>query len=256
MTTTRFLHRLLGAAALLAGFAAQAQTGPSYAVMSLVGDKITLVIHQMSTGSHLDANRRIETPMADDALDGVTAFAADDAIKRLQPSAKTSLFVTRDAKLFAMQDRSIDSNDGAVALAQATKDLAAASNATHLVLITKHRAETRLRMSQGDYGSGRLTGIGFYVDKETPVTDETTGHSTTGFLAPYAYLKVSVFDMASLRLLRQETSIATEVASATDSRTAAVAWDAMTAEQKFDALKRVVRKAIDNAMPKVLDPGR
>ena len=256
MTPNR-LKRLMLAAAL--GFSvaahAQQQAAPasSYAVMSLLGDKLTLSIYQIATGSRLDANRRIEMPLPDDALDGVAAFAADDAIKRLQPGAQTRLFSTRDAKLFAMQDKLIDSSDGPATLAQAMKELVASSKASHLILITKHRAEARMRMYDGYIGSGRLAGLGFYVDKETELIDRSTGASSVGFFSPYAYLKVSLFEMDSVRQVRQASATSTNVVSAATSKTAVVAWDAMTSAQKFDVLKGVIVQAIDEAMPKVLD---
>ncbi|WP_280153696.1 hypothetical protein [Piscinibacter sp. XHJ-5] len=250
------LRNALVAAPLVASLATQAQPAapaPSYAIMSMVGDKMTLVIHQIGTGSNLDANRRIEVPMPDDTLHGMAAFAADDAVRRLQANAKTSLFVTRDPKLLALQDKLTDSKDDMAALAQQLKPLLASSSASHLLLITKHRAEARLRVLDGSIGSGRLSGLGFYVDKETRMTERDTGNHSTGFVAPYAYLSVTAFDMATLRPLRQEAATASETVSTAASKAALVPWDAMTTEQKFDALKRVTRTAIDTIVPKVLE---
>ena len=251
--TIQFMRRLLVAAALLAGTAANAQTSPSYAIMSMIGDKMTLVIHQIGTGSRLNANRRVDMPMPDDTLDGIAAFAADDAIKRLQPGAKTSLFVTRDPKLLALQDKLADSTGNLETLAQQLKDLVASANATHLLLISKYRADARLRLVDGSIGGGRLTGLGFYVDQETRIVDRETGRAGTGFISPYAYLSVTLFDMTQMRLLRREAATESDVVSPGDSASAVVPWDALTSQQKVDAIKRVTQRAIDAAVPRVLE---
>lgn len=251
--TTHFMRRLVVAATLLAGMAAHAQTAPSYAIMSMIGDKMTLVIHQIGTGSNLDTNRRVDMPMPDDTLDGIAAFAADDAIKRLQPGAKTSLFVTRDPKLLALQDKLADSTGNLESLAQQLRELVASANATHLLLISKYRADAKLRVVGGTIGGGRLTGLGFYLDQDTRMVDRDTGRHGTGFVAPYAYLSVTLFDMTQMRLLRREAATESDTVSTGDSANAVVPWDALSSQQKVDAIKRVIQRAIDATVPRVLE---
>lgn len=238
----------------IAGTAAQAQStavAPSYAIMPLIGDKITVVVHQISTGSHWDKNIQHILPMPDDSLDGTAAFASDDAVKRVQRGALTMLYTTRDAKLFALQDKLIDSPDAVADLAQSMKAFLSASKASHLILITKYRTDTRVRMSDGYIGSGQLSGIGFYVDPNLMIKEET-GEVTQGYFTPYAYFKLSLLDAATLQVLRQATATTTQVHTAAKSQKAKVAWEALTPAEKVDALNQVIRGAIDEAMPKLL----
>ena len=89
------------------GGEAHAQAGAaSYAIMTLLADRITMVTYRPGVGSHRDGNRREEVPLPDDSLDGVAAFAADDALRKADPGVKTSLFTTRDARLHALHDQS------------------------------------------------------------------------------------------------------------------------------------------------------
>jgi hypothetical protein len=53
----------LGLAALLSPLPALAAEAPVYAFLSLIGDKLGVVVNESSTGSHLDRNRR-EEPVA------------------------------------------------------------------------------------------------------------------------------------------------------------------------------------------------
>jgi hypothetical protein len=233
--------------------AVQAQSAaPSYAVISLLADRISMVTYQPSVGSRLDANRKKEVPLPDDSLDGIAAFAADDAIKKLLPAAQTHLFATRDAKLLALQDQALDAPELPAELLEGVKGLVAKSNAERLLVITRQRDETRLRFHDGYLGSGRVHGVGFFVDPVTEVLNRDTGQYATGYVGSYAYVKVNVYDMATLRPLADARAKATRVFTAAGSKTAVVAWEALSGPEKFEALKAVVREAVTEAIPKVI----
>jgi hypothetical protein len=255
---THVLRRAIAIAFAAAGLVlciasarAQAAT-PSYAIVTLLADRIYLVTHQMGTGSHLDTNRRQEFALPDDALDGVAAFAADDAIKKMQPGARTELFTTRDAAMIALQDKAADGPDLPQELLEGVKTLVAKANAERLVVITRQRDETRIRFHDGSLGSGTLSGVGFYLDPQTRVHHLDSGLMATGFVAPYAYVKVNVYDLASLKPIAGARAKASDVVTAAGSDTAVIAWNAMSGTQKFDALKAVVREAVADAIPKVI----
>ena len=250
------LGRIVTLACLWVGICHAQVASPqvSYAIVSLVGDKITVVTLQAAVGSNLDKNIREEVPMPDDTFDGAAVFAAGDAIKRLQPGVATKLYSIREPKLFALQDKLLDSPNAATALAEPLKPLLAESKVTHLVLITKHRADTSVRLLDEQVGSGKLSGVGFYVDPVTVLVDRASGNRSVGFFSPYAYLTVTVLDAASLRPLRQASTTSSTLVLAANSTPAAIAWDVLTPAQKVQALKGIIREAIDEAMPRVLEP--
>ena len=74
---------------LIAGIA-QAQTR-SYAVVSLVGDKLDVVTYQMATGSITDRNEHNSIPVTDGYFDDAAMLAADDAIGRIDAKAKITM---------------------------------------------------------------------------------------------------------------------------------------------------------------------
>jgi hypothetical protein len=248
--------RLLGAALVLSlsGLcaSARAQADPaSYAVMSLVGDKLTIVHPRMHTGSHLDTNDRQEFALPDDSLDGVAARAVGAALQRLKPGAQTKLYTTRDTKLFALQEALIDADDMSGPLAQSLKELLAQSKASHFVLVTKYRADARMQLLDGNAGNGRLAGLGFYVDRHIRLESSTTGESNRGFLAPYAYVRVTLLDAATLRPLRQAAVAESQVVSTLGTK-AQHAWDVLDSKQKVSALHGVLTRAVDDAVEQLL----
>jgi hypothetical protein len=231
---------------------AHAQTQPTYAILSLLGDRIWIVTHQPGTGSRLDKNRRQEVVMPDDSLDGIAAFAADDALKQAQPGATTRLFTTRDANLIALQDKSLDGEELPAELLEGVKTLVAKANAQRLIVLTRFRDETRIRFNDGYVGSGRVAGVGFFIDPWQEVLHRDTGQVAEGFLGPYAYVRVNMYDLPSLKPVAAVRVKASSVATMAKSKTAVTAWQSMTGPEKFDALKGVIREAVTEAIPKVV----
>ena len=240
-------------AALLSCSAVRAQAPPaeSYAVMSLVGDKLVLVRPRETVGSHVDRNLRQEIVSQDDALDEIVVRAAAAAIRRLRPDATTILFTTRDKKLFALQDRLIEADTISPDLAQSLKALLGGSQATHLLLITKHRADASMQLYDTKVGIGTLAGLGFYVDRLHELRDVDSGQQRIGFYAPYAYLRYTLLNAADLKPQQQvvahdATVVASEPTSTVD------AWQVATTRQRAEALDTLLRRAVDGATARLL----
>jgi hypothetical protein len=254
MNATTWTRRGIVAALACAGMfgtaGAFAQSQRSYAVLSLMADKITVVTRQAPTGSHLDRNLRQELPMPDDTFDAAAVNAVNEAIKRIEPKATTALYSTRDPKLFALQEKLIDGDLPSDALAQSLKDLLAQSKATHLVLVTKHRADAAMHLADGSFGDGKLVGAGFYVDPTIELTNTKSGEHSTGLFAPYAYLKLTLIDAASLHAVRQRATTTSHVFA--PGQSAKLPWALLSATQKVDALREVIEHAVDDAVPGLL----
>lgn len=251
----RSLPRRVFALSLLAAAVgtARADEPSSYAVMSLVGDQLSIVTPRVQTGSHLDQNHRQVLPIPDDSLDATAARAADAAIRRVKPGARVHLYTTRDPKLFALQESLADSTEAAGALASSLKELLAQSRATHFILVTKHRDDARIKMASQEVGIGRLAGLGFYVDRHMELVDVATSKRNTGFLAPYAYLRFTLLDAATLKPLRASAVRESQVLPTTPGATQHP-WDVATSGQKVDALEALIRRSVDSAVAQLLAP--
>lgn len=245
---------MLGATLPAAFSARGADAARSYAVLSMIGDRIEVITRHAATGSNMDRNARQELPLQDDTFDVAAAREAGRIVRERDPGARVELFAPRDPKLYALQDQLADSDRQAESLAASLRELVAQSGATYVVLISKYRSDARVKVDEGSVGSGKLSGIGFYVDADYEAADPARRTGQVGFFAPYAYLRVTLLDAATRRPMREET--ASEARAYGNERTGrtAAAWDSLTAAQKVSALREVIEAAVRKALPPLLPP--
>lgn len=238
--------------AFLAGLAAAVHAAPvqKVAIVSAFGDAFTVVTYQPSTGSRLDRNEKQTVPVPDHAFDTYAVQAGKAMI------AKTAAGVEAVGL-----DVEVSSSVGAIAPAKETRvtfpeplaKALAESGASHVLLLSRARAEAALRLASGSVGSGMLEGIGFYVDTKFRTRRGDTGESGTGFLAPFAYLDGALIDVATGTVER--TSRATEgtvISAARATGTSTHPWSTLDPAQKVDALKRHIRRALEKIVPELL----
>lgn len=243
------------AAALAVGMsgaaaAPAAEPARTYAVLSLAVDKLDIVSARMELGSHMDRNVHQVLPMPDDSLDIVALQAAEIAIKNTEPDASVELYATQDPKLYAIQDAPSDAPDDAPALLDKLKAIMAQSKATHLLLITKHRDDVRMKLHSSTTGHGRIAGVGFYVDEEKHLYEVDTGNKMLGYVASYASLRLRLIDLASRKTVRVEDVQTSRVTPTPES--AFKAWEGMSPAEKVESLQWVINQALEQAVPKAL----
>ena len=219
----------------------------SYAVVSIIGDQITVVHRRPQIGTRIDTNQRDEIPVEDASLDRVAMSAAEAEIERVQPGAKVFQAAIRDKRLFALQEGLLTDSAESRDLRVAMLGLLANHGATHLLLVTKRRSAAAFKIQQATIGRGFLSGIGFYVDTVTNLVYDGSSQQSPGFLAPYAYLSVSLVEAASLRSLKSAAAQETSMSLTIDTKDAVRAWDALTAPQKIDALAAVIKSGVARA---------
>jgi len=224
----------------------------TYAILSLIGDKISVVGHESTTGSNKDQNRHDTMTLSDRVLDNTAVVAVDNAIKRLDARATTVSLASSDPKLYELQDKLFEPQEQSLALLESVKIMLQNQNATHLVLITKHRSDAKLRLMYQYAGSGKIEGLGFYLDATLRTTRPDTHAVGTGFMAPFAYIKLMLVDAKTMAVIRErnaDESVALSIAYAPGSLRPA---DVLTGAQKVAALQRLISKGITGAMPDLL----
>lgn len=236
-----------GASALAQPAAAPIAMPPTFALLSLVGDQFTVVTRREEIGSRLDPNVRRSYAVDAATLDDTALNAAEAVLKRLRPVSPVVRFSIRDPRLFALQDKLLADSDESRGLRDALAKLLREQQATRLVVVTKGRDDANFKVHSGRIGSGKISGLGFYVDPVTRMEQLESGEETFGFLGPYAYLNVTVVDVASMKPIRSVPARESEMSLPLHSKGAVVAWDALTPEGKLDALERVLRRAVRNA---------
>ena len=228
---------------------ASADGSRKYAILSLVGDSLVVVQREMTTGSRIDKNTRTPVPMGTPALDNAMVLAVEREILRADSGAKTVLLAARRPELYALQARSLDDSGAMKGLVAAVRDVAARADATHLVLVSKHRARARLEVSDGALGDGQLEGLGFYVDPTRPMDHLTAGERSEGFISSYAYFLVTLIDLRTGAVVSQRT--ATESQSAA-SQKVLTPWQALSPEQKAAMLEQLIVAGAARTVPEVL----
>jgi hypothetical protein len=244
--TTRRALLLAAAAASTASGAIAAQR--RYAVLSFVADQVEIVV-PVSTGSYIDRNVRRELPDPARAFEGFVLVAAGKALERADRGATASLLGTGVMPFHAQPERLFDGDS--VALPGALVDAIERAQATHLVLITKHREEARLRFYRNHVGSGRLRGIGYYVDPDQQVV-LGSGAMASGFIAAYVFVRLHLVDVASGKVVARETVTESIVESAAASDKAGDPWDMLDATQKVRLLRGLLEREVGAAAARLL----
>ena len=101
---------------------------------------------------------------------------------------------------------------------------------------------------------GWVSGIGFYIDNVTGMYNTEHRMTGEGFLAPYAHVLVSLLDLDSMRVVKSKHGFQTTMALPQDKKPANHSWDAMSPQEKVDALEYVIKKAVATGMSGILAP--
>ena len=247
------MKRLLwsSTAALLLSCGVQAAPSvPSYAVIALVGDQLDIVTYQPQVGSQLDSNTHMRLALSEDELDTAALRAIDRSLRASRPGAQVALLAASTPDSFADQER-LFSGDR-VTLPAEIDAAVHREGASTLVLVTKHHGEARLQVADGFIGSGKLSGLGYYLDTNKHLRSIDKGVRSVGYLAPFVYVDVNLIDVATNTLLRRET-IATGYVIGSSHRAEAVhPWDALTSKEKVATLKSLLTQELQATLPALL----
>jgi hypothetical protein len=227
-------------------------TARRYAVLALIGDTMNVVTYQPAVAGNTDRNRREAHPIPGGVFDRTALLAADEALRRQDPQADVILLAAPPL-LYGQADKLADGSR--LALPADLDAVLKAQAATHLVLIRKHRANARLQAERTMLGSGKLEGIGFYIDREKVMTRSDTGQRGEGFLGPYVYIRLALFDLATGVLVREEPVTGSTTVAASRSASDGDPWTALPDAQKVNVLRGLVAREVGRAVPKLVPDG-
>lgn len=221
----------------------------SVTLLSLLGDNINVVSFRPETGSHLDQNRRYFLHAGEGTIGTLITSVASFAIT--SSNALTG-FQVKGLTYSAIGETApwIDGgkfNPPPNLLAAITK-----SDASHLLIFVPHRAPSMLKVKRGSIGSGHLEGIGFYVDRETKMRRSDTGEIGIGFIAPYAYIKLILVNVASGDVEREQIISASSTFSVARNSDSFDPWEALDTKQKVAAIQRLLRNELTKVLPTML----
>lgn len=254
LTTRRRLNSSLAAfaATALAGPAARATTRmPRMAVLSEVGETLSVVGERDTTGSRLDQNLKTQLPLRDGGMDRNVLIALRTMLRESQPVMPAPLMLyVPGVKLCG--DGCLDGGRFAppADLAQALSE----GGVTHLLLVTPSRSTAGLRFQNTVIGEGRIEGLGFYVDHTTlarHTLPNGTEQTTQGYLGVFAYVRVRLVDVAERRVLddRSFQESSTYGAGGPGGNSP---WDALDNAGKIRALDTLLQRGLGRVVPELL----
>jgi hypothetical protein len=249
------MRRLIVLTALWLGVGAaslgvQAQPARRYAVMSLVADSITIIGQEPQTGTHIRKNTEDKMPLGNDGLDQLTMQAVLAALEKAAPGVPAVAVRAGSPQFYERQASFVDGTKANLP----AEVLAALREAkvTHLVLVSKYRAEAKMQAASIVLGSGVVQGLGFYIDRYVRMRLAESGEQGVGFLAPYAYFQLSLIDLESLTVLRNERVTQSHVIGNNRGMKGAEPWDLLDAAAKMEALGGMLNSGVAGAIPKLI----
>lgn len=252
----RVLLCALAATALSAGLsspgALAAGPEPKFAVLSLIGDKINVVTFQPTVNSKMDRNIKQSAAIPEAPFDVTALRAVQASIKELKGPGEVLLYRSPSIELFGDPWGLFEGST-----LRLPPDLVAAmkkDGASHLLLLTRNRQGAQLQMINGSVGSGRLEGIGFYIDRQMYVRDSKTQESSQGFLAPYTYLQLSLVDLSNLQILQQQSISSSRTIGSARSEDGFDPWQTLSPEDKISTLERMLETELREAVPALIAP--
>ena len=245
---------------ICAAWAGAAIAEERYLILSLIGDRITVVGAERQVGSNLDRNRQQVVPLNDQSLDDFTARVADAAIRKAHPLAFTTMLRASDPVLYSLRDTWLDTDSvNAQALLAVVTKLYPPQPDAHLLLVAPRRDELELQTDRSYMPTGsKIAGLGFYVDQKTAMhtyQESGKGEIGKGFLGVFANFQLLIINVQSGAIEAYEkvaTGSAIPASQAADKNP----WNALSAEQKIRWLQGLVKREIERALPGMLASAR
>ncbi|MCV2370111.1 hypothetical protein [Roseateles oligotrophus] len=245
---------LLGAAGLSGHAAAALSVGADakFAALSLIGDSINVVTFQPTLGSKMDRNIKQSAAITNAPFDVTALRAIQASVKQAMGAAEVLLYRSPSIELFGDPWALFDGSKLVL-----PPDLVAAmkkDGASHLLLLTRNRQDAKLATTQGSVGSGRLEGIGFYVDRQKRMNNSATQESGIGFLAPYTYLQLSLVDLSNAQVLQQQSISSSQTIGSPRSEDGFDPWKALSPEEKVSTLERMIEREVGQTVLELIKP--
>lgn len=238
------MQRLLAVLVLLVATTAAAADARRYAVLSLIGDKLQLAYAVGVVGAPVDSIERRSVPLDDTAIDKAALLAVNDAAKKLQ--------LGEPVLLQAWERSLFDVSAGTAAIVEWIRQLTKDRKVTHAILITKLAHDGIPALQKPFVGNGTLEGVGFFVGRTPAPAGADPNSAGPGFLSPFAYFRVSLIDLKTGQVLKEERGLASDTIDASNTMSGN-AWEALDARQKLEKLQAMVRTELATVLPKVLD---
>ncbi|HEX8009544.1 MAG TPA: hypothetical protein VF814_01175 [Casimicrobiaceae bacterium] len=224
----------------------------TYVILSLIGDHVTIVGQGSQVGSHLDQNQSEVVPLVESQLDDFAVSVADATIAKARPDAGVVTLRASDPTLYKLRDSWLDAEltDIQDLISLVRKRLPPLPDG-HLLLITPYRDQPELRTGRDERGSGKVSGLGFYLDAVTRMRRSDTMESGRGFLGVFANFQLVLINLQSSVIEAHERVVLGTTYSSARAEDRTV-WNALDQTQKTRALASLMKRGIESKLPGML----
>ena len=245
---------LLAAPLLMAAAWARGQTALGVVgVFSLLGDSV-----QVSAATDAPTDTRIERTARESlqtqgiGFDQIALRTARDQILRAHP-ASTAIVFRAPAPMTVAEQRAVAEGAARAELPDWMVKTLEENKLTHLLLVTRSRGTIDAKTGNGHtIGRGTVEGIGFFMDTLYKMRNLNTGAVSTGLLAPYVNIRLTLMDTRTAEVVRSY-EIKDSFAYASPAQTEqADPWTFMAAADKVRTLRGLVEKGMARGMEQLL----
>jgi hypothetical protein len=224
----------------------------TYVILSLVGDHVTVVSESGQTGSRFDQNKYEVMPLSEPVLDDFAVRVADAVIGKARPDASVITLRAGDPALYALRDSWLATEfiEVKALLSQLAKQFPPTPD-THLLLIAPFRAEPELKSDRYYLGTGKVAGLGFYLNAWTRIRRSDTRESARGFLGVFAHFQLVLINLQTGAIEAQEHAVVGTIRAAAraEDRTP---WNALSDAEKNKVLQSLMKGEIERLLPGML----
>lgn len=224
----------------------------SYAIASLVGRELSFA----SSYPTLETSAPFQLPrqaLADPVFDDAAVAAVKLVLRKADPQRKlVELAVSDPVSIAAAKMAPGPDSPEFRTIVEAIAAVARPAGVERLVLILPHRHELVVPTSQGNRGIGLGTGLGLYLDQLIRTRDADSREVAVRMLGAFAHFRIALVDIASGRVLAEDTVANGATVSATRSPDED-SFNAIPAREKVAVLKELVRSGIADRLPALLD---
>jgi hypothetical protein len=210
-------------------------------IFSLLGDAVRVVARETQ-----------EAVFKDVGMDAVAFDAVGKAVKAAQPQAELRSF--RAPADVDVQDQLAIGTAAArrAELPAWVMDAARDAALSHLLLVTSSTGAMEFRTALSEVvGSDHVTGIGFVVSGAGRTRNLTNGAVSTGYLAPFVQLRLTLIDLSGPRVLHS-TSLSEGFIVGPSAAEAPDPWRFLSRQDKARALDGLLRKVVGRGMQELL----
>lgn len=223
-------------------------------VFSLLGDSVQVVAGQESTGTRLDTTQRESLDFKGIGFDAITLRVISAHMRSVRPATKLQLYQAPGG-LSLEQQRAIAAGAEKAQLPGWMVDSIERNGLSHLLIGTRSRGPVDVpTANNSSLGRAEVDGIGFYLDRSYKIQNLETGALTTGLIAPYVYVRLTLMDAISGKIVSlAHIRIANAHVSDTN-QLSGDPWTYMSIEQKVNALRGALEDGISRAMAGMIKP--